>query len=113
MFILDTNVVSELRRSDKAHPNVVAWADNMPLAQIFLSVITVLELELGVLQAERRNAAQGAILRAWLKNQIEPRFNGRILAFDAVVLADARSCMFLTLAQSATRSLPQPPSFMA
>lgn len=89
MFILDTNVVSELRRSDKAHPNVVAWADNMPLAQIFLSVITVLELELGVLQAERRNAAQGAILRAWLKNQIEPRFNGRILAFDAVV---ARRC---------------------
>jgi len=89
MFILDTNVVSELRRTERANPNVSTWAEATPLAQIFLSAITVLELELGVLQTERRDPAQGRILRAWLNDQISPRFESRILAFDAAV---ARRC---------------------
>jgi predicted nucleic acid-binding protein len=89
MFILDTNVVSELRRTERANPNVATWAETTPLAQIFLSAITILELELGVLQTERRDPAQGGILRAWLKDQVSPRFESRILAFDAAV---ARKC---------------------
>ena len=48
-FILDTNVLSELRRPDKADRNVLAWASNVPVADFYLSSITVLELELGVL----------------------------------------------------------------
>ncbi len=91
MFLLDTNVVSELRRPEKANPRVRAWASATPVASVFLSSITVLELELGVLLAERRDATQGAVLRAWLDGQLLPRFEGRILSVDtAVALQCAR-----------------------
>ena len=58
MFILDTNVVSELRKAStgKADRGVVAWANSVPVASLFLSAITILELEMGVLQVERRDA---------------------------------------------------------
>ncbi len=85
MLVLDTNVVSELRRPLKAHPNVVAWASATPLAQLFLSVITVLELELGALLMEREDEAQGKHLRAWIDDQVMPRFAGRILPVDTAV----------------------------
>ena len=85
MFVLDANVVSELRRSDKADQKVVAWASSVPLASIFLSAITVLELELGVLPMERKDKAQGLVLRAWVDGQIMSRFEGRILPVDAAV----------------------------
>lgn len=85
MFVLDTNVVSELRRPEKANPKVVAWASAIPLASFFLSSITVLELELGVLLMERKDKAQGAVMRDWLNNQVLPRFEGRILAVDTAV----------------------------
>lgn len=91
MFILDTNVVSELRRPRKADPRVTAWASAHPVASFFLSSITVLELELGVLTMERRDTAQGAVLRAWLDELVLPRFAGRIFAVDtAVALCCAR-----------------------
>jgi toxin FitB len=85
MFVLDTNVVSELRRPEKADPKVAAWAAAVPLASIFLSAITILEIELGALAVERRDTAQGRILRSWIDDQIMPRFEGRILPIDAVV----------------------------
>ncbi len=85
MFVLDTNVVSELRRPEKANPGVAAWAAALPLANFYLSAITVLELEWGVLLMARRDAQQGAILRAWMDTQVLPRFEGRILAVDTVV----------------------------
>jgi toxin FitB len=66
MFALDTNVLSELRQPTRSHPRVLAWASSQPVAAQFVSAITVLELELGVLQKERKDAAQGAVLRAWL-----------------------------------------------
>jgi predicted nucleic acid-binding protein len=91
MFVLDTNVVSHLRRPDKADPNVVAWAASVPVASIFISSITLLELELGTLQKERKDPKHGAILRAWMDNQILTRFVGRVLAVDtAVALRCAR-----------------------
>jgi len=85
MFILDTNVVSELRQPKKAHPNVLAWASTQPIAAQFVSAITVLELELGVLQKERKDATQGAMLRKWLDGYVLPQFAGRILPLDHVV----------------------------
>ena len=87
MFLLDTNVVSELRkvRLGKADSNVAAWADNTDAADLFLSVITIQELEIGVLLAERRDPAQGAIFRAWLNSHVFPAFSGRILAVDTAV----------------------------
>ena len=89
MFVLDTNVVSELRRPEKADQKVVAWASATPLASFFLSSITVLELELGTLLMERRDPAQGLVLRAWIDNQVLPRFEGRVLAID---IAIAKRC---------------------
>lgn len=85
MFLLDTNVVSELRVPKRADINVLAWASSQPVAAQFLSSITVLELELGVLRMERKDAAQGAVLRAWFDGQVLPQFAGRVLTFDQSV----------------------------
>jgi predicted nucleic acid-binding protein len=91
MFVLDTNVVSELRkvRSGKANPHVARWADTVEAAALYISSITVLELERGVLLVERRDARQGEILRTWLDNHVMPEFADRILPVDAAV---ARRC---------------------
>jgi predicted nucleic acid-binding protein len=87
MLLLDTNVVSELRkvRIGKADPNVARWVETLDTASLFVSVITVHELELGVLLAERRDPAQGAMLRRWLEASVLPAFEGRILPVDTAV----------------------------
>jgi len=93
MYLLDTNVVSELRkvRAGKAHPNVAAWADSVDTADLYLSVVTVEELEIGVLLLERRDPTQGAVLRTWLDQHVLPAFDRRILPIDtAVALRGAR-----------------------
>jgi len=87
MYVLDTNVVSELRRIrlGKADGHVANWADSVDAGDLYLSVITIQELEIGVLLAERRDPSQGAVLRAWLNGHVLPAFTGRILAVDTVV----------------------------
>lgn len=87
MFVLDTNVVSELRkvRIGKADPNVASWAENVDAANLFVSAITIMELELGVLSIERKDATQGAMLRAWLEQHVLPEFSGRTLPIDTAV----------------------------
>ena len=87
MYLLDTNVVSELRkvRAGKANKHVAIWADSVDAAELYLSAITIQELELGVLLTERRDPAQGAIFRAWLDGHVLPSFNDRILPIDTVV----------------------------
>lgn len=85
MFLLDTNVVSELRRPERADRNVLAWADASSAGQFFLSAISILEIELGALLIARKDDAQGAILRRWIDDQVLPRFDGRILAVDTAV----------------------------
>ena len=94
MYILDTNVLSELRKAHTAyaHPGVTAWAAGVPPASLFLSVVSVLELELGVLLIERRDAAQALHLRAWLDNRVLPAFADRILPIDEAI---ARRCASL------------------
>ena len=84
-FLLDTNVISELRRSDKANRDVAGWAAKVPVASFFISAISILEIELGTLLIARRDVAQGAMLRQWIDQQILPGFEGRILAVDTVV----------------------------
>jgi predicted nucleic acid-binding protein len=88
MFLLDTNVVSELRkaRAGRADTNVVAWAASASAGSMFISAITVQELEIGVLLAERRDALQGAVLRRWLETQVLPAFAERILPVDTAVV---------------------------
>ena len=93
MFILDTNVVSELRkvRLGKADENVAQWADSVGTPDLYLSVVTIQELEIGVLLAERRDAEKGAIFRTWLNSHVLPAFEGRILPVDlAVALQSAK-----------------------
>jgi predicted nucleic acid-binding protein len=87
MDLLDTNVVSELRkvRAGKADPGVAAWAEQVEAGSLFVSAITLHELELGVLLMERRDAAQGSLLRQWLEQSVLPAFTGRILAVDSAV----------------------------
>lgn len=87
MFLLDTNVVSELRkvRSGKAHPHVAAWVRTVPGSSLFLSAIVVQELEIGVLQRERKDPAQGAVLRAWLDEHVLLIFADRVLSVDTAV----------------------------
>ncbi|MCH9770496.1 MAG: type II toxin-antitoxin system VapC family toxin [Gammaproteobacteria bacterium] len=87
MYLLDTNVISELRKakSGKSNKNVVAWANSVSSTSLFLSVITILELETGVLLIERRDATQGAILRAWLDAHVLPAFSDRIIAVDTAI----------------------------
>ena len=70
---------------------MAAWADSVDAADLFLSVITLMELELGVLSIERKDASQGAVLRTWLEQQVLPEFSERILPVDtAVALRCAR-----------------------
>ena len=87
MFLLDTNVISELRkaRAGKADRNVAAWARSVSAGQLFLSVIVIQELEIGTLLAERRDPPTGAILRAWLDDHVLPIFSERVLAVDTAV----------------------------
>ena len=87
MYLLDTNVVSELRKakSGKANKNVVAWANSVSATHLFISVITILELETGILLVERRDPTQGAMLRSWLNTHVFPAFSERILAIDTLV----------------------------
>jgi toxin FitB len=86
MYILDTNVVSELRKAKKADQNVTKWAQPLPSGTLYISVISLLELEIGILLMERRDKAQGAILRAWMDRHVLPTFYARILAIDTTVV---------------------------
>lgn len=96
MYLLDTNVVAELRKAKagKANKGVTAWANSVAPASLFLSSVTVLEMELGVLLMERRDPMQGAILRAWMEDHVLPAFAERVLAIDTTI---ARRCAQLHL----------------
>jgi hypothetical protein len=87
MLLLDTNVISELRKAGdgKADPNVTAWLSRMDAASFYLSTITLMELELGILLIERRDHAQGARLRAWMDGRVLPEFAERMLPVDTAV----------------------------
>jgi hypothetical protein len=87
MYLLDTNVISEFRKASigKADRQVAAWANSVSMESMFLSSVCILELELGTLLMERRDARQGAILRAWLEDFVLPSFAERILVVDTPV----------------------------
>lgn len=82
MYLCDTNFVSELRRRQHADPQVWKWALGIPQSQLHLSVISLMELEVGVLSIERRDTVQGALLRKWFQEQVVWKFEDRILPVD-------------------------------
>ena len=87
MYLLDTNVVSELRKlsTAKIDLHVARWANEVDARDLYLSVITLQELEIGVQRIERRDATQGSVLRTWLTQHVLPTFAGRVLNIDATV----------------------------
>jgi predicted nucleic acid-binding protein len=93
MFLLDTNVISELRKAGdgRADANVMAWLSRADAESFYISVVTLMELEQGILGVERRDLAQGARLRVWMDSHILPEFSERTLPVDqAVALRCAR-----------------------
>jgi predicted nucleic acid-binding protein len=87
MYLLDTNALSELRkrRSGKIDAAVEAWASSVDQAELYLSVITVMEVELGIALLERRDPRRAGVLRLWLHDKVIPAFTGRILPVDTTI----------------------------
>ena len=87
MFLLDTNVVSELRKAGdgRADPNVTRWIAAQDAGRFYISALTLMELEIGVLRIERRDPGQGKRLRAWLDERVLPAFSDRVLPVDGPV----------------------------
>ncbi len=87
MYLLDTNVISELRKdsSGKAHENVIAWSKTVATDSLYISVITIMELEIGLLSVQRKDAIQGQLLRRWVDEQVVPVFARRIMPIDVAV----------------------------
>jgi predicted nucleic acid-binding protein len=92
MYLLDTNVLSESRKASrkrtgaaKLDPNVQKWFASVDASSLYLSAISILELEIGCLLVERRDAAQGSVLRRWLRDRVLPAFAERILPVDVAV----------------------------
>lgn len=87
MFLLDTSVLSELRKvgSGRADAKVAAWSAAVHPNRTFISAISVLELERGILQVERRDRVQAMLLRRWLDEHVLPVFASRVLAVDTTV----------------------------
>ena len=102
MFVLDTNVVSELRKAatGRANTGVIDWANSVPATLMFLSVVSLHELEHRVLLAERGDPTKGAVLRTWLDSSVNPAFQDRLLPVTADI---AR--------QSAALHVPDPAPF--
>lgn len=85
MYLLDTNVISELRKAKTVHRRVKGWARSVSATTLFLSSISILELEIGILLVERRDPVQGKLLRSWMDGHVLPAFHERVLAVDTAV----------------------------
>ncbi|QDP02779.1 type II toxin-antitoxin system VapC family toxin [Thalassotalea sp. PS06] len=87
MYLLDTNVISELRKAsaNKADVNLVNWATKQSVGTLFVSAVSILEIEMGVLLKERKDPAQGTMLRTWLNSHVLTAFSDRILPLDTSV----------------------------
>ena len=87
MFLLDTNVVSELQKvgDGKADARVVTWISRHDAAGFYISALTLMELEIGILRIELRDGAQGELLRRWMDRHVLPEFLERTLPVDSAV----------------------------
>lgn len=108
MFLLDTPIVYELRkaRAGTAEAGLTAWASGVARERLFLSAISLVELETSAAEAARRDKAAGAVLRGWIDEQLLPAFEGHVLPLDAAVarrrgqlaLGDTRDALFAATA---------------
>jgi toxin FitB len=84
-YLLDTNVVSELRKRARCHPSVATWARGVPVRSMAISCVTVMEIEKGQLALVRRDSAQAATLRRWLHGELLATFADRVVGIDVAV----------------------------
>lgn len=91
-FLLDTNIVSELRKKERCHPNVAAWQLGITRQELFISAISMMEIKYGILTARRRNAAFAQLLDEWYEIQVKPTFDGCVLPIN---LSVAERCSML------------------
>lgn len=81
MFLLDTNAVSESRKlaTSNVDPVFKNWIDEIDPNLLYVSVISLMELEVGILRISRRDTRQGIVLREWFDMEIKPNYEGRVL----------------------------------
>jgi predicted nucleic acid-binding protein len=82
MFLLDTNLLSELRSEKRCHPKVKAWQQRTSLASCWISVVNLLEIRQEIGQVERSDKAFATILNGWLENQVKRSFAGKIVSIS-------------------------------
>ncbi len=85
MYLIDTNVISELFKSHRADQKVKDWAASIEQAEMYTSALVIMEIEKGILLKERKDAAQSAKIRLWFEHVVISGFHERILAVDADV----------------------------
>lgn len=108
MYLLDTAIVFDLRnaRAGGADAGLTAWAAGVARERLFLSAMSLVELEAAVARTARSDKAAGAALRGWIDHQVVPAFEGHILPLDAAVarrrgqvaVADTRDALFAATA---------------
>ena len=81
-YLLDTNVVSALRRKDKAEKRVIEWFESLAGAEFFISALTMMEIETGIRRLERYDRRQAAIIRSWKEGPLRTLFQGRFVDVD-------------------------------
>ncbi len=84
-FLLDTNVISEVRKGKKCDPQVVAWVSSVPLHQMYVSVISLMEISSGIFKVLKHQPDFGIKLQAWYQNELKPGFEGRVLLIDEAI----------------------------
>jgi toxin FitB len=99
-YLIDTNVVSELRKNRRCDPNVGAWQIEASRHEMFISVISMMEIRYGMLTVKRKDAAFAELLEAWYEGQVKEAFDGHVLPID---LAVCERCS--TLLSERTRNL--------
>jgi hypothetical protein len=104
MYLLDTNVISEMRKasplkatSAKMDERVANWVGGVSGLDMFLSVVSILELERGFHLLRRRSPEQADTIRLWIRNRLLPAFEGRIFQVDLAIM---QRCASLALSQT-------------
>jgi toxin FitB len=84
MFLLDTNVLSEIRKGDRCNPHVAAWFASVAAEQLYLSVLVVGEIREGIERLRRREISRAAALERWLA-ELCRAYTDRLLSIDLAV----------------------------
>jgi predicted nucleic acid-binding protein len=84
MFLLDTNVVSDLRRPKRITPAAERWFGAVDADELYISTVTVFEIQHGIVELRRRDPQRAAHLQGWLDTAVLAAFAGRIIALDTI-----------------------------